>query len=198
MSKFILRDKYFHKAKQEGFRARSAFKLKDIQTKFNLMRKTDKVLDLGCAPGSFLQVHSDIIGPDGVVVGIDILEVKPLSRTNVIIIQGDIREINVVDLCSQHAPGGFNVITCDIAPNLSGIREVDDRNIGELYDAVRGFVAKGLKTSGHFILKAFYSDNFKDVKSDMINMFKTVSVFKPTASRSVSSETYLIGIGKKH
>ncbi len=73
MSKFVHQDKYFHRAKQDGFRARSAYKLKEIQEKFKLIKKADKVLDLGCAPGSFLQVLSDIVGPEGTVVGIDIL-----------------------------------------------------------------------------------------------------------------------------
>lgn len=197
MSKFILQDKYFHKAKQDGYRARSAFKLKEIQAKFNAIKRGDKVLDLGCAPGSFLQVLSEIAGPGGTLVGIDILPVKPMPHKNVIILQQDIRETDIADLCSRVAPGGFNAITCDISPNLTGIREVDDRNIGELYDAVRGFVASGLKTGGHFILKTFYSDNFKDIKSDLKRTFKTVSVFKPIASRNISSETYLVALGKK-
>jgi 23S rRNA (uridine2552-2'-O)-methyltransferase len=197
MSKFILRDKYFHKAKQDGYRARSAFKLKEIQAKFNAVKKGDKTLDLGCAPGSFLQVLSEIAGPDGTVVGIDILPVKPMLQKNVMLLQQDIRETDIAGLCSRVAPGGFNVITCDISPNLSGIREVDDRNISDLYEAVRRIVAIGLKTGGHFILKTFYSDNFKDIKLDLTRTFKTVSVFKPVASRNISSETYLVGLGKK-
>jgi 23S rRNA (uridine2552-2'-O)-methyltransferase len=197
MSKFILRDKYFQKAKQDGYRARSAFKLKEIQTKFNPIKRGDKVLDLGCAPGSFLQVLVEIIGPQGMVVGIDILPIKALPQKNILTIQGDIRETDVADLCVQHAPSGFNVITCDISPNLSGIREVDDKNMGELYDSVRDFITKGLKAGGNFVLKSFYSDNFKETKSDLTNLFKSVSVFKPVASRNISSEIYLVGMGKK-
>jgi len=197
MSKFILRDRYFQKAKLDGYRARSAFKLKEIQTKFNPIKRGDKVLDLGCAPGSFLQVLVEIIGPQGMVVGIDILPLKALPQKNIFTIQGDIRETDVADLCVQHAPSGFNVITCDISPNLSGIREVDDKNMGELYDSVREFITKGLKAGGNFVLKAFYSDNFKETKSDLTNLFKSVSVFKPVASRNISSEIYLVGMGKK-
>jgi 23S rRNA (uridine2552-2'-O)-methyltransferase len=197
MSKFILRDRYFQKAKQDGYRARSAFKLKEIQTKFNPIKRGDKVLDLGCSPGSFLQVLVEIIGPQGMVVGIDILPLKALPQKNIITIQRDIRETDVADLCVQHAPSGFNVITCDISPNLSGIREVDDKNMGELYNSVRDFITMGLKAGGNFVLKAFYSDNFKETKSDLTNLFKSVSVFKPVASRNISSETYLVGMGKK-
>jgi 23S rRNA (uridine2552-2'-O)-methyltransferase len=197
MSKFILRDRYFQKAKQDGYRARSAFKLKEIQAKFNPMKRGDKVLDLGCAPGSFLQVLAEIIGPQGMVVGIDILPLKALPQKNIITIQGDIRKTDVAGLCAQHSPSGFNVITCDISPNLSGIRDVDDKNMGELYDSVRDFITKGLKAGGNFVLKAFYSDNFKETKSDLTNLFKSVSVFKPAASRNISSEIYLVGMGKK-
>lgn len=197
MSKFVLRDKYFLKAKENGFRARSAFKLKEIQIKFNLIKKGDNVLDLGCAPGSFLQVMAEIIGPEGTVVGVDILPLTPLPRKNVITIQGDIRETDVTDLRARYAPGGFNLITCDIAPNLSGIREVDDKNMGELYDGVRSFVTKGLKTGGHFVLKAFFSNDFKATKTDLTTLFRSVFVFKPAASRSISSEIYLVAMGKK-
>jgi 23S rRNA (uridine2552-2'-O)-methyltransferase len=197
MSKFILRDKYFQKAKQDGYRARSAFKLKEIQAKYNPIKRGDKVLDLGCAPGSFLQVVAEFVGPDGIVVGIDILPVNPLPQKNIIVLQGDIREADVADLCALYAPDGFNVIACDIAPNLSGIKEADDKNIAELYVAVRGFITNGLKAGGHFIFKTFYSENFKETKSDLTNLFRSLSVFKPQASRSISSETYLVGMGRK-
>jgi 23S rRNA (uridine2552-2'-O)-methyltransferase len=197
MSKFVHQDKYFHKAKQDGYRARSAYKLKEIQEKFKLIKKADKVLDLGCAPGSFLQVLSEVVGPEGVVLGVDILPVIRLPQNNVFTIQGDIREIDMKELSVFHASRGFDIITCDIAPNLSGIREVDDRNVGELYDTVESIVVKTLKTGGHFILKAFFSDDFKAIKSSLTTLFRSVSVFKPAASRSASSEIYLVAVGKK-
>lgn len=197
MSKFVHQDKYFHRAKQDGFRARSAYKLKEIQEKFKLIKKADKVLDLGCAPGSFLQVLSDIVGPEGTVVGIDILPVTKLPQKNIVTLQGDIRELDIMETYTLYATKGFNVITCDISPNISGIREVDDRNVSELYNVVRNVVIKTLKTGGHFILKAFFSDDFKTVKLNLATLFHTVSVFKPAASRSASSEIYLVAIGKK-
>jgi len=197
MSKFVHQDKYFHKAKQDGFRARSAYKLKEIQEKFKLIKKADKVLDLGCAPGSFLQVLSEIVGPKGAVVGIDILPVTKLPQKNIVTFQGDIREIDIMESYIPYAAKGFDIITCDIAPNISGIREVDDRNVSELYDVVQNVVVIALKTGGHLILKAFFSDDFKTVKSNLTILFRTVTVFKPAASRSASSEIYLVAIGKK-
>jgi 23S rRNA (uridine2552-2'-O)-methyltransferase len=84
MSKFVIKDTFFYKAKQDGFRARSAYKLKEIQDKFGLVRKDDRVLDLGCAPGSFLQVLSKLTGDRGKVIGVDILSTPPLPAANVI------------------------------------------------------------------------------------------------------------------
>lgn len=197
MSKFIIQDKYFQKAKHNGYRARSAYKLKEIQERFKLIKKADRVLDLGCSPGSFLQILAGIVGPEGIVVGIDILPTLKLPQKNIATIQGDIRDIDIMELCAFYATDGFNVITCDIAPNLSGIREVDNRNVSELYDAVKDIVIKGLNAGGHFVLKSFFSDDFKSIKSDLATMFRTVSVFKPAASRSASSEIYLVAVGKK-
>jgi len=197
MSKFIIQDKYFQKAKHNGYRARSAYKLKEIQERFKLIKKADKVLDLGCAPGSFLQILAGIVGPEGIIVGIDILPTIKLPQKNIVTIQGDIRDIDILELCAFYTTDCFNVITCDIAPNLSGIREVDNMNVSELYDAVKDIVIKGLNAGGHFVLKSFFFDDFKSIKSDLATMFRTVSVFKPAASRSASSEIYLVAIGKK-
>ncbi len=197
MGRFVLKDSYFNKAKQEGYRARSAYKLMEAQKKFRLLKKGDLVLDLGCAPGSFLQVIAEIVGPGGLVVGIDLLPTKPLSRGHVKIIQGDIRDPVVGELLSQHAPEGFTVVTSDIAPNLSGIREVDDHNIEEMVEAVRALIGARLRKGGNVLLKSFFSDRFKSFQSEFKAMFKAVTVFKPPASRSVSSEVYLVCTGKR-
>lgn len=197
MGRFVLKDSYFNKAKQEGYRARSAYKLMEAQKKFRLLKKGDLVLDLGCAPGSFLQVIAEIVGPGGLVVGIDLLPTKPLSRGHVKIIQGDIRDPVVGELLSQHAPEGFTVVTSDIAPNLSGIREVDDHNIEEMFEAVRALIGARLRKGGNVLLKSFFSDRFKSFQSEFKAMFKAVTVFKPPASRSVSSEVYLVCTGKR-
>lgn len=192
MGRFVVRDGFFKKAKDEGYRARSAYKLKEIQSRFHLVRRDDKVLDIGSAPGSWLQVISDVVGPQGLVVGLDILEAKPFSQKNVVSIRQDIRELDVSALMEDLSVAGFDAVTCDIAPNLTGIRDTDDRNVEELYDAVKAVVRKSLKKGGHFAFKAFYSEDFKGVMVEMNKMFRHVSVFKPTASRKGSSETYLV------
>ena len=130
-------------------------------------------------------------------MGLDILPVSTLPQSNVVTLCKDVRETDITELCAIHAPGGFSGITCDIAPNLSGIREVDNKNVGDLYGAVRSAVIQGLKTGGNFVVKAFFSDDFKATKADLVRLFRSVSVFKPAASRSVSSEIYLVALGKK-
>ncbi|MBA4417323.1 MAG: RlmE family RNA methyltransferase [Syntrophus sp. (in: bacteria)] len=197
MSRFVVKDTYFKKAKQDGFRARSAYKLKEIQEKYRIVQKGNRVLDLGCAPGSFLQVISDIVGDQGAVIGIDILPVPQLPQKNIIAIMADIRDTDIKTLLEGISIDRLDVITCDIAPNLSGIREADDKNIAELYHAVQEVVKKALKPGGNFLIKSFFSDNFKDIDSQLKTLFRKVTVFKPAASRTVSSEIYFVCHGKR-
>jgi len=192
MGKFVVKDTFFKKAKQDGYRARSAYKLKETLDKFHLIKKGDKVLDIGCAPGSFIQVISGIVGQEGMVVGIDILPIKPFPSCNVKIVTDDIRTIDVEILLNQYGLKHFDAITCDIAPNLSGIRDVDAGNIEELYRSVHAIILGGLKKGGHALLKLFISESFRDITQELKQSFNKVTVFKPQASRSISSEIYLV------
>jgi 23S rRNA (uridine2552-2'-O)-methyltransferase len=197
MSRFVVKDTFFNKAKQDGYRARSAYKLLEIQEKFRLIKNGDCVLDLGSAPGSFLQVISKLIGDRGRVIGMDILPVTPLAAKNVTVMKLDIRDMDVEGILGEYSIGRFDVITCDIAPNLSGIREVDDKNVTELSEAVMGVVKNGLKARGNFLIKSFFSDSFKQSQNLLKGMFGKVSVFKPASSRSVSSEVFFVCTDKK-
>ena len=197
MGRFVPKDTFFKKAKQEGYRARSAYKLKEALDKFHIIKKGDRVLDIGCAPGSFIQVISRIIGQEGLVIGIDILPMQPFPSCQVKIITQDIRELDTRDLLEAYSLKHFDVITCDIAPNLTGIRDVDSKNIEELYHAVYKIMQEGLKKGGNAILKSFFSDTFRDISIDLKQIFKRVSVFKPAASRSASSEIYFVCMDKK-
>lgn len=197
MARFILKDPYYKKAKQEGFRARSAYKLKEIEDRFHLIRKGDAILDLGCSPGSFLQVLSEMVGEKGTVIGIDILPTPALPRKNITAIQADIRETDVKLLLSQFSLSAADAITCDIAPNLSGIREVDDARIEELFTCVLKVVDETLKPGGHFIIKSFSTGIQKGITTDLQERFNKVTQYKPAASRSVSSEVFFVCTGKK-
>ena len=197
MGRFVVKDTYFKKAKQEGFRARSAYKLQEIQQKYKLIKVGDRVLDLGCAPGGWLQVLSGLVGGTGLVVGIDLLPVTPLPQKNVITHVADLQTLDPAVLLAGPAAPPFDVITCDIAPNLSGIRDVDTAHIAELSSSVRGVVISALRHGGSFIFKAFLSENFKPTVKDLETLFTRVSAYKPAASRGVSSEMYLVCAGKR-
>ena len=197
MGRFVVKDTFYKKAKQDGFRARSAYKLQEIQQKYRLIKQGNEVLDLGCAPGSWLQVISGIIGEKGLVVGIDLLPVSPLSQRNVKARVADIRTLNMTELLPDLPMPSFDAITCDIAPNLSGIREVDNANIAELFTAVRAVVNEALKKGGNFIFKSFFSEDLKPTIKDLETLLARVSIYKPPASRDVSSEVYLVCQGKK-
>ncbi|HPU30674.1 MAG TPA: RlmE family RNA methyltransferase [Syntrophorhabdaceae bacterium] len=196
MNRHDLKDTFFKKAKKEGYRARSIYKLKEIQEKFGIIKRGDRVLDLGCSPGSFLQYISEIIGENGLAIGIDILPTPSLNKKNIITIQGDIKNIKIETILTSHLVDSFDVITCDIAPNLTGIRETDDKNIGELFFAIKAIVENTLKKNGSFIVKSFFSEAFKPIQQDLKTLFKKVTIYKPQASRSSSSEVYLICLGK--
>jgi 23S rRNA (uridine2552-2'-O)-methyltransferase len=197
MPRFTVKDSFYQKAKKEGYRARSAFKLEEIQQRFRIIARGDRVLDLGAAPGSWLQVESALAGEKGLAVGIDILPIAPLPAPNIILKRADIREINVPQLLKELEIPAFDVITSDVAPNLSGIRDVDNANILDLYLAVLRVVREGLRGGGNFLVKLFISQEFGDMTSDLKPLFSKVSVFKPNASRRVSSEVYLVGVGKR-
>jgi 23S rRNA (uridine2552-2'-O)-methyltransferase len=197
MPRFIVKDTFYKKAKDAGYRARSAYKLEEIQKRFRVIRKGEAVLDLGAAPGSWLQVESSLVGASGLVVGLDILPVKALSLSNVIVKQADIREIDVAALLVEIGRPAFDVVTSDIAPNLSGIRDVDNANIHDLYRAVVNIVERGLKKGGNLVIKLFFSPDLKDMTKELKPLFSKVATFKPEASRDVSSEVYLVALGKR-
>lgn len=197
MGRFVVKDSFYEKAKKEGYRARSAYKLTEIQKRFQVIRNGDKVLDLGAAPGGWLQVISKDAGKNGLVVGIDIARVTSFNKDNVVTIVADIRDLVTSELLAQFAIPAFDVITCDIAPNLSGIKDVDDARIGELYNSVLRIVKEGLKQGGNFVLKSFFGPQFKQRIDELKSIFSRVTVNKPDASRGVSSEIYLVALGKK-
>lgn len=192
MNRHELKDTFYKKAKHEGYRARSIYKLKEIQDRFHIIKKNDRVLDLGCSPGSFLQYISDIVGDSGIVIGIDILPTPLLNKKNISTFQYDIRTVNMQDIMAERSLSFFDAITCDIAPNLTGIRETDDRNIEDIYIAVRRIIQGSLKKGGNLLLKSFFSEIFKPINTELKTLFKKVTIYKPTASRSKSSEIYLI------
>jgi len=177
-------DHYFQKAKTAGYRARSAFKLLEIQEKFNILRKGRKALDLGAAPGSWLQVLVSLVG-EGNVVGVDLQEIKPVKGAE--IIQADINDWQAEKL--------FDVITADLAPNTMGIADVDQWRSVELNQRVLEIAKTNLKHGGVLVSKIFVGADFQPFLARFKQHFQKTRVFKPSACRDRSHESYLIGIG---
>ncbi len=184
--KYAVKDPYFRRAKNDGYRARSAYKLKEILAKFKLVKKGDRVLDLGAAPGSFLQVLVRYVGPQGSVTGVDLKEIEPIPGVETV----------VGDIFTYKPNGQFDVITSDLAPNTTGIKFIDNDDSVELNLAALGIVKKHLKPEGHAVFKIFQCNELKKFLVAAERAFRKVLIIKPDAVRASSSEVYVVCVGR--
>jgi 23S rRNA (uridine2552-2'-O)-methyltransferase len=184
------RDHFYRKARKEGFRSRAAFKLKQISEKFNLIKKGHTVVDLGAAPGGWLQVAKELSG--GKVVGVDILPIDEIE--GVYIIKGDIRQEKTVGKIREMIINdGADVVLCDAAPNLSGNWSLDHARSIDLATSALECALQILKTGGNFAVKVFQGDMFPGYLNKVRQHFAKVQAFSPGASRKESAEIYVIG-----
>lgn len=195
MPRRVLHDRFFKQAKAEGYLARSAYKLQQIQDAKRLMRKGCRVLDLGCAPGAWLQVASACVGPRGSVVGIDLKPVDAPLPSNVAHTVGDIEQTDPVTLTAMGLPPGglFDVVLSDMAPNTTG--HGDDLVSARLCERVLDILPGLLKPGGNLAMKIFEGSEYPRLLRAVQQQFGTGKGFKPEASREVSREMYLIGLG---
>ncbi len=188
---FNRKDRFFHKAKEEGFVARSAYKLEEIQKKYRVIPKGSFVVDLGASPGSWSQLALKLTGEKGYVVGIDLKDVK-ISAPNAKFYQMD-----VFNLDPEIFEGRtVDVLISDMAPNTTGVRSVDQARSESLCLEVLGVSEKFLKKGGNLVMKLFEGGDAEKVAAEVKKKFKTFKRFKPEAVRKGSFETYLIGLGK--
>ncbi|PIZ73910.1 hypothetical protein COY07_01400 [Candidatus Peregrinibacteria bacterium CG_4_10_14_0_2_um_filter_43_11] len=191
------KDPYFQRAKQEGYRARSVYKLEAIQERFKVLKTGDRVLDLGAAPGSFLQYISRAIGEDGFVVGVDLQEITPLKEENIYTLVADVTDEVVLEKKLEEIGADFfDVITSDMAPATTGIKFVDGGRSMELNQEVLNIAEKYLRIGGNVVLKLLPGVNEGVLMKRMKLFFKTVRHFRPTAVRQTSGEFYLVGMGR--
>ncbi len=182
------RDHYYWKAKEEGYRARSAYKLLQINEKFNLIKKGDSIVDLGAAPGGWLQVAKALSG--GKVVGVDLEKIEPIP--GVITFQADITKDETVSLVKDALGGSADIVICDAAPNLSGTWDVDHARSIDLARSALAMAKKLLRPGGHFLVKVFQGDMFADYLNDVRREFSRVQAHSPQASRKESAEMYIV------
>ena len=185
-------DAFQRKARREGFRARSTYKLKDIQKRSKIFKNGDKVLDLGAAPGGWSQVALEFIGEEGKLVGVDLQHILPL--TGAIFIQGDLRESETREQLQELMPKA-DVVISDMSPNLSGNYSVDQARSVEL-SSLALEIASERKASA-FVVKVFEGADFQEYRKAVIDEFGSVRTLSPEASRKQSSEVYLIAKRKR-
>jgi 23S rRNA (uridine2552-2'-O)-methyltransferase len=182
------RDYYYRLAKEEGFRARSAYKLLQINEKFHVIKRDDSVVDLGAAPGGWLQVAEKLSG--GKIVGVDLEGISFIP--GVTTFRADITAESTVDLVKEALGGEADVVICDAAPNLSGAWDRDHAVSVDLARSALKMAKKLLKPRGNFVVKVFQGDMFIDYLNDVRKEFATVHAHSPVASRKESAETYVV------
>jgi len=189
-------DAYVKRARHEGMRSRSAYKLEQIADRDRLFRPGMTVVDLGAAPGGWSQIAARRVGAGGRVIALDVLDM--LSLPGVTFVSGDFRDKAVVEAL-EHALDGRRVdlVLSDMAPNLSGIGTVDQARLLELVELALEFALNHLKPQGNFLVKSFHGSGFDNFSRRMRRHFREVLTRKPEASRSRSSEVYLLGRGLK-
>jgi 23S rRNA (uridine2552-2'-O)-methyltransferase len=193
---YAFQDHYFHRAKKEHFLARAVYKLEEIQKRYKLLKPGNRVLDLGAAPGSWLQLTSVIVGARGLVVGIDIKNIDHSFPDNVVLLQRDIYDPGFVEeLAREYAP--FDVVLSDMAPATTGIRVADSARSALLFEQAIEVVRMTLKPNGHFLAKIFQGTEFHQLLPEVKKAFTSVKVVKPAASRKQSKEVYILALGFK-
>src|SRR5574343_1016049 len=199
---------YVKLAQKEGYRARAAFKLKELDETFRLVRPGQCVVDLGCAPGAWSQYLRRRLAPNGaatgalngVIIGLDLLPMDPID--GVTFIQGDFREDAVLAQLQDALRVGdtlrpVDVVVSDMAPNLSGVEGVDAARISHLVELAVAFAKDHLKPDGALAVKLFNGSGYNDLVQLFRDTFKVVKPLKPKSSRDKSSETFLVGMGLK-
>jgi len=191
-----LNDPYVKLAQKEGYRARAAYKLMEIDDKDRLIKPGMTVVDLGSTPGSWSQVVVQRLKGQGKVIALDILEMQPIA--GVTFIQGDFREESVLRLLEEKInKTQVDLVIADMAPNISGVKDVDQAGAAYLTELALDFSKEWLKPSGNFLVKVFIGAGFEEILQNMRQMFDKVVTRKPKASRDRSSEVYLLGLGRK-
>jgi len=183
-------DHYFKKAKQEGYRSRAAYKLLELQRRFRVMKPGDFVVDLGAAPGGWLQVAAEIVGPAGKVIGVDLQPIETFRGPNILLLQGDITEAETQGKINELFGGPVHCVLSDLAPKLSGIRDADTAHCLDLNRAALAAATGLLRRGGALLVKSFIGDELQAFTLELKKCFSSVQRTRPEATRQGSSEFY--------
>ncbi|MDD5433741.1 MAG: RlmE family RNA methyltransferase [Candidatus Pacebacteria bacterium] len=194
---FSKNDFFTKKAKQENYPARSVYKLQDIDNKFKIFRKSDWVLDLGCAPGSWLLYIGNKVSITGKVVGVDVLDLNTQPLNNTLFIKKNVLDEDLLE-SGPLGSASFNVVVSDMAPNTTGLLEVDVANCLELTNRALEIAKKVLTENGNFVCKVFEGLGTDAFVKEAKKYFQMVKKYRPQAVRRGSKEIYLIAKGFKN
>jgi len=191
-----LDDPFVKRAHKDGYRARAAYKLLEVQEKYNIIKPGMTIVDLGAAPGSWSQIAGKLVGSKGLVVASDILHMDALP--DVTFLQGDFREEAVfAELLNILNGRPVDVVISDMAPNTSGNTSVDQPRMIYLCELALDFAQKVLGPKGQFLVKVFQGEGFDEYRKSVVDTFDILKTCKPAASRARSKEVYLLGQGRK-
>lgn len=186
-------DFYYRKAKQLNYRSRASFKLHQIDERFGIFRDGGSVVDLGAAPGGWLQIAKERVGPKGRVVGVDLQHIAPLE--GVITIRGDMTLPQTAEELMTLLGGKADTVISDMSPNISGQYTIDHARSIDLCQHALGFARRVLRPGGSLVMKVFEGDMINEFLADVRRSFTTVRLHAPKASRSSSSEIYIVAKG---
>lgn len=202
MTRYKPKDYYFDQAKAKGYRARSIFKLEEIDRSLNLIKPDSLILDLGCAPGSWLQYVAQKIGKNGAALGVDLSPVKDKIHDRIKIVVDDCTSLSrekIADYMKDFVKdfSQFDVVLSDMAPKTSGIKHVDQTRSLDLANAALDIAEEFLKPKGHVVIKVFGSGEVNDLVLRMKKIFHSVKQMRPKSIRAPSKELYVVGLHKK-
>ena len=186
-------DRFHQKAKKDGFLARAVFKLEELDTQFKLFKAGQRVLDLGCAPGSWLQYSRRKVGDTGILVGLDRAPIRDASGARIVV--GDVLTIDVKALLGDLS--NFDVVLSDMAPDTSGVRSMDQARSEALFERALEIATLTLAPGGNFVGKLFQGPDFKKLTESVRGKFTVGKTAKPDSSRQASIEQYVVGKGFK-
>jgi 23S rRNA (uridine2552-2'-O)-methyltransferase len=188
---------YFKKAKEENYRSRSTYKLVQSNEKYGFIQRNNTVVDLGAAPGGWIQAARKMTGKNGFVLGIDLKPIEPFTQEYIRTIIADFTEPGTIDVIMSFLRRKADVVLCDAAPNITGVWEVDHARQIDLAEKALEIAQCVLRPSGSFFVKVFEGELLNDFMQTVKTLFDEVKLVKPQASRQQSSEMYLLALGLK-
>lgn len=190
-------DYYYRRAKEERFRSRAAYKLLEANNKYGFIRSGDVVIDLGAAPGGWLQAARKIVDQSGFVLGVDVKSIEPFEEVNIRSIMADITESETLSAIKSFLPSSADAVISDVSPNVSGVWELDHARQIDLAQKSLQIAVSVLKHGGNFFVKVFQGDMLNNFVFEMGQTFTFVRLIKPKASRKESAELYVLGMNKR-